>query len=92
MEPEVKEVTLLEMKEALAARDAELDYRDLFFLMMVGCTGYDNMSADDIIEQWICIEGITDTLIVIKKDEDSDWTFEFYVDEDGNYELGDVGP
>ena len=88
-EQQVKEITLSEMREALAQRDVEMDNRDLYFLMLNGCTGYNNMDTDEVIDQWVAYEGITDTLVSIKECEDSDWTYDFYVDEDGDYNLGD---
>jgi hypothetical protein len=49
-----------EMKSALADREMDLlDFHTTYSLLMEGCKGYDNMSDEDIEEQYITYFGDT---------------------------------
>jgi len=49
-----------EMKSALADREMDLlDFHTTYSILMGGCKGYDNMSDEDIEEQYITYFGDT---------------------------------
>jgi len=55
-----KTMTIAEMKVALAEREMEiLDYNTTYCVLMEGCRGYDNMSDEEIEEQYITYFGDT---------------------------------
>ena len=55
-----KSMSIDEMKSALADREMELlDFHTTYCVLMEGCRGYDNMSDEEIEEQYITHFGDT---------------------------------
>ena len=53
-------MTVDEMKSALVDREMELlDFGSTYYILMQGCKGYDNMSEEEIEEQYITYFGDT---------------------------------
>ena len=53
-------MSIEEMKSALADREMDLlDFHTTYSIIMGGCKGYDNMSDEDIEEQYITYFGDT---------------------------------
>ena len=55
-----KPMSIDEMKSALADREMELlDFHTTYCVLLEGCRGYDNMSDEDIEEQYVTHFGDT---------------------------------
>jgi len=81
MDKEVKKVTLEDIKHILAKRDVDMDAHCIYQIMREGCTGYDNMDIEDLVDYYICTESLRD--VVLKVDD----TFIIDIDEEGLYEF-----
>jgi hypothetical protein len=56
----LKPMSIDEMKSALADREMDLlDFHTTYCMLMQGCKGYDNMSDEEIEEQYITYFGDT---------------------------------